>query len=166
MQKNTVCRGVVASLGSEGEGVVNLNGGRVFVPGCLSGEEVEFTLLKVKGDVAYGKLNNVLKTSPDRVPPLCPVFGKCGGCRLQHMSYPAQLEFKRGLVEGCLKKIGGLNVAVDPTVCGDQRYGPCPSAWTRAATTLSVCMLRARTALCPSTAAPCKGSGARPSSPP
>lgn len=123
MQKNTLCRGVVASLGSEGEGVVNLNGVRAFVPGCLPGEEVEFTILKVKGDVAYGKLNNLLKASPDRVAPLCPVFGKCGGCRLQHMSYPAQLEFKRGLVEGCLKKIGGLDAAVAPTVCGDQRYG-------------------------------------------
>ena len=41
MQKNTVCRGVVASLGSEGEGVVNLNGGRVFVPGCLPADVQE-----------------------------------------------------------------------------------------------------------------------------
>ena len=123
MQKNSVYSGVVASLGSEGEGVINLTDGRAFVPGCITGEEVSFTALSVKGDVAYGKLNAVLRPSPDRVVPPCPVFLKCGGCQLQHMSYPAQLAFKRGLVENCLKKLGNISAEVRQTVCGGQQYG-------------------------------------------
>ncbi len=124
MQKNGKYTGAVASLGSEGEGVINLTGGeRAFVPGCIPGEEAEFTALKVKGNVAYGKLEKVLSPSPERVAPLCPVFLKCGGCQLQHMNYSAQLAFKRGIVESCLKKIGGIDAEVNPAVGGGLIYG-------------------------------------------
>lgn len=124
MNKNSTYHGVVANLGSEGEGVINLiSGGRAFVPGCLSGEEVSFTALKVKDDIVYGKLNEILTPSPERVEPVCPVFMKCGGCQLQHMSYASQLTFKRELVINCLKKLGNLSADVGETVHGDKIYG-------------------------------------------
>lgn len=124
MQKNSICRGVVASLGSEGEGVINLiSGERAFVPGCIAGEEVEFTVLKADRGVVYGKLNRVITPSPLRTAPPCPVFGKCGGCQLQHMQYSAQLAFKRDLVKNCLRKLGNLDEEVEPAVGGEQIYG-------------------------------------------
>ncbi len=124
IQKNNLYSGVVASLGSEGEGVINLiSGERAFVPGCAVGEEVEFAALRVKEGVVYGKLTKVLKPSPDRVVPPCPVFLKCGGCQLQHLSYPAQLAFKRELVSNCLKKLGGIAAEVNPAVAAAQVYG-------------------------------------------
>lgn len=122
MQKNNDYRGVVASLGSEGEGVIDLPEGRAFVPGCIPCEEVSFTALKVKGEVAYGKLCKVLRPSAERVVPPCPVFGKCGGCQLQHISYSAQLDFKRQLVKNCLKKLGNLDVCVGAAVSGGNEY--------------------------------------------
>ena len=89
IEKNGIYRGVVASLGSEGEGVGNLisEGARftAFVPGCIPGEEVDFAALKVKGGVVYGKLINLVSPSPSRTEPVCPVYGRCGGCQLQHM---------------------------------------------------------------------------------
>lgn len=123
MQKNQSYHGVVAYLGSEGEGVINLNGGRAFVPGCITGEEVSFTVLKVRDGVAFGKLEEVLTPSPERVQPRCPVFLKCGGCQLQHMSYPAQQAFKRELVSTCLKKLGNIGAEVGQTVRSDSIYG-------------------------------------------
>jgi 23S rRNA (uracil1939-C5)-methyltransferase len=122
MQKNGEYIGEVSALGSEGEGIIYLDGYVIFVPGCLAGERVSFKVLKVKGNVAYGKLTEVHTLSGDRTTPVCPVYEKCGGCQLQHMSYSAQLEFKRQSVENCLKKIGGLNAEVQPAVAGEKQY--------------------------------------------
>ncbi|MGN1103241.1 MAG: 23S rRNA (uracil(1939)-C(5))-methyltransferase RlmD, partial [Candidatus Coproplasma sp.] len=123
MEKNKEYTGEVLSLGSEGEGVINCNGITAFVPQCLPGEEVSFRALKVSGKVAYGKLTEVNTLSRERAIPVCPNFGKCGGCQLQHMNYALQLSFKRQSVENCLKKIGGLSVTVDDCVASDMQYG-------------------------------------------
>lgn len=122
MQKNCEYSGKVIALGSEGEGIIPLEGTTVFVPFCLVGERASFKVLKAKGNIAYGKLTELIDLSPDRVHPVCPVYEKCGGCTLQHMSYPAQLAFKRQLVENCLKKIGGLTAEVAPTVASGKEY--------------------------------------------
>jgi 23S rRNA (uracil1939-C5)-methyltransferase len=122
MEKNFEYPGEVTSLGSEGEGVIKTDEGTAFVPFCLIGEKVVFKALKVKGNVAYGKLTEVHTLSPDRVAPTCPVFEKCGGCQLQHMSYRAQLAFKKQTVENCLKKIGGITANVNDTVPSDKQF--------------------------------------------
>lgn len=123
MIKNQEYIGEVLSLGSEGEGVINCGEVSAFVPFCLVGERVSFTALKVTGRVAYGKLTEVHTLSKDRAEPLCPHFEKCGGCTLQHASYPVQTEFKRGLVANCLKKIGGIEFDVKETVPSPEQYG-------------------------------------------
>ncbi|MDE6867723.1 MAG: 23S rRNA (uracil(1939)-C(5))-methyltransferase RlmD, partial [Clostridia bacterium] len=123
MIKNEEYIGTVEGLGSDGEGIIKTEGTAVFVPFCLTGEEVKFKILKVKGNIAYGKLIEVLKPSPKRVKPRCPVFGKCGGCDLQHANYSAQLEFKRGLVKNCLVKIGGICADVNPVEGCENEYG-------------------------------------------
>src|SRR5438105_1408018 len=46
--------------------------------------------------------------SPLRIQALCPVFGLCGGCQLQHMRYEAQLEWKHSIVQELLHDIGGF----------------------------------------------------------
>ena len=123
MIKNQEYIGEVLSLGSEGEGVINCDGTTAFVPFCLVGERVSFNALKVTGKVAYGKLTEVHNLSEDRVAPVCPHFEKCGGCTLQHASYPVQTEFKRQLIVNCLKKIGGIEFEVNKTVPSPKQYG-------------------------------------------
>ena len=123
MEKNGEYIGEVLSLGSEGEGVIKLDGCTAFVPFCLKGERVSFRALKVGGGVAYGKLSEVHSVSDDRVTPVCPHFEKCGGCQLQHAAYSAQLDFKRALVQNCLNKIAGISAEVNPTVASKRQYG-------------------------------------------
>ncbi len=122
MEKNQTYQGQVVSLGSEGEGIIKIDGTTAFVPFCLVGEDVTFKALKVKDNIAYGKLESVKTKSADRVEPPCPVFYKCGGCALQHMNYAAQLAFKRDAVASTLWKIGGVEAKVDDTVPCDSEY--------------------------------------------
>lgn len=116
MEKNGVYEGLVEGLGSEGEGIIKYEGATVFVPFCLVGERVRFKVLKVKGNVAYGKVEKVLNAAYSRTNPPCPVFFRCGGCDLQHMDYAAQLAFKRESVKGTLFKIGGVICPVGEVV--------------------------------------------------
>ena len=121
LHKNEEYEGLVEGLGTDGEGIIKIEGTTSFVPFCLVGERVRFKALKVKGNIAYGKLVCVLQPSKDRVQPPCPAFGRCGGCDIQHMGYSAQLNFKREAVANALSKIGGITFPVSETVpCGNE----------------------------------------------
>ena len=85
MKKNEVYKLTATGYGTDGEGVCRADC-TVFVPALMEGEEALVKILSVKGAVAYGKVEKILTPSPCRVQPVCPVFSKCGGCQLQHMS--------------------------------------------------------------------------------
>ena len=123
IEKNQVITAVTQGLGTNGEGVIRHEGVTFFVPACLPGEKVRFKVLKIKDNVGYGKLEEVLTPAEERAREKCPVFLRCGGCRLQHMEYSAQLAFKSNLVKESLRKIGGIETEVLPTVKSDLPYG-------------------------------------------
>ena len=123
MQKNDLLTGFVTNIGYNGEGILKIFGTTVFVPFALIGEEIAFKVLKVKGNIAYGKLESVLKKSPDRVAPVCPVFFKCGGCQFQHLAYEKQVEKKAKIVSECFHKIAGLDVKIDKIFPSPKPYG-------------------------------------------
>ncbi|TCZ78460.1 23S rRNA (uracil(1939)-C(5))-methyltransferase RlmD [Paenibacillus albiflavus] len=101
----------IVGIGHEGEGVGRVNGFTLFIPGALPGEKVLTKVVKVKKQYGYGKLLEVVEQSADRIDPLCGIYSKCGGCQLQHLSYEAQLRWKRQLVIDNLERIGKLKVA-------------------------------------------------------
>lgn len=124
----------ISSLGSQGEGVGAYQGFKVFVPLALRGEEVLCRIQLVKKNYALGRLEEVVTASPERVEPPCPVYGRCGGCTLQHLSYPGQLAEKRLQVEAALARIGHLQAEVEPTLGCDQPWHyrnkmQFPAAW-------------------------------------
>lgn len=80
----------------------------VFVFGPLPQERARVRITAVKPKYAVGVLVALLARSRYRTKPFCPVFGECGGCQLQHYTYPAQLAWKRSVVENALKRIGGF----------------------------------------------------------
>lgn len=123
MKKNDRVTIVCERLGSNGEGVARAEGITLFVPDLLAGEKALVKVLSVKDGVAYGKVEEIFTPAEQRVRPACGVFGKCGGCQLQHMRYRDQLSFKTDLVRNTLKKIAGIDAEVAPCVKSDKEYG-------------------------------------------
>ncbi len=110
------------ALGTQGEGVAHCEGTTLFVPYLLPGERAEVKVLKVKGNVAYARIEELLTPAEERVRPKCAVFARCGGCQLQHLKYRAQLKFKTGVVKEALRKIGGVSAAVAPCERSEKEY--------------------------------------------
>ncbi|ANC75763.1 23S rRNA (uracil-5-)-methyltransferase RumA [Fictibacillus phosphorivorans] len=88
----------IKRLGINGEGIGFHQRQVVFVPGAIPGEEMSVIITKVFPNRAEAKIKKVFKKSKDRVTPPCPIYETCGGCQIQHMSYPAQLKEKRDIV--------------------------------------------------------------------
>lgn len=90
----------IESLGFKGEGTVVLNGERLLVPGALPGER-----WRVRRSARRGWLEPLacLAPSAERAQPICPHFGSCGGCTLQHLEADAYAELKRRHIQGALR---------------------------------------------------------------
>ena len=112
---------IIINQGMNGEGVASKNGKIFFVPGAITDEIVECEEIKDFGNFANTKLTKIIKPSTNRVKPVCPYFGLCGGCDLQHMNYDTQLKFKQNLVKATLKKVGSIDYDVSKTIsCSNQ----------------------------------------------
>lgn len=108
---------LIDRLGTSGEGVGRYEGFTVFVPLALPGETVHARITLVKKNYASAALTEIVKASPDRVKPRCPVYERCGGCQLQHLSYAGELKEKRSQVRDALERIGHLKgIDVLPTL--------------------------------------------------
>ena len=103
----------IDGLGHDGEGVGRAQGFTFFIPGAIPGDQVLAVVKQVKKNYGFAEVVKVISPSPDRVMPECSVFGRCGGCALQHMDYQAQLRWKRQRVVDALQRIGGFS---DPVV--------------------------------------------------
>ena len=117
VEKNNIYNLEILSEGYEGEGVAKIDSYPIFISNCLIGEKVKTLIVKTEKRLSYGTALRIIKRSPNRVEPICPVFKKCGGCSLMFMSYDHQLEFKRRQVENSLKRIGKLrDIYVQKTI--------------------------------------------------
>jgi 23S rRNA (uracil1939-C5)-methyltransferase len=104
---------VIARLGSRGEGVADSSAGPRYVPYTLPGETVEVD--PWPGHPDRGHLLKVDIASVDRIAPVCPHFGACGGCALQHLATARYRDWKRALVADTLAQ-ARLDAPVDDLV--------------------------------------------------
>jgi 23S rRNA (uracil1939-C5)-methyltransferase/tRNA (uracil-5-)-methyltransferase len=95
----------------------------VMVPFALPGERVKARVFRNHKNFSETDLIEVLTVSPDRVAPLCPLFGRCGGCQYQNFSYTQQLIWKRRQVEELLRHMADLEFPVAQTIGSPQQYG-------------------------------------------
>ena len=106
-----------------GKGVAREQGKAVFVPYTIEGEMVAAEIVREKKQFAEAELVEIKQSSPNRVVPQCPYFGRCGGCAYQHIDYQHQLAIKWRQVRDALQRIGKLkNVPMRPIVPSPRDY--------------------------------------------
>ena len=108
----------------KGQGVARYGKEVIFIPGVLTGEKAEIELTGRRKGVWQAKAVNILEPSPERIEPLCPVYARCGGCELQHMTYAEECRFKQQQVSAALRRVGGLDDSYEmrPLLAAEQQY--------------------------------------------
>ena len=109
MKKDDLIQVTIEDLSSDGLGIGKCEGIVVFIKDTVIGDTVQARVMKMKKNYGYARLETILRPSPDRVDPPCPIARPCGGCQIQAMSYPAQLRFKEEKVRSNLIRIGGFS---------------------------------------------------------
>lgn len=113
----------VEDFALDGKCVARVEGVVVFVRNAIPGDRARIRVVRTKKRYAEAEVVELLSASPIRVAPRCTYAGSCGGCRWQHVSYAAQLEFKRKHVQDSLERIGGIRgVTVAPTLPADEPF--------------------------------------------
>lgn len=120
MQKNDTVTLTVTDMTNEGSGVGKADGLAVFVPMTAPGDIAEVKILKVKKNLAYGKVEAILTPSPDRIENDCPSFRQCGGCVFRHISYEAECRVKSAKVYEAMKRIGGIDQKPAPILASSR----------------------------------------------
>jgi tRNA/tmRNA/rRNA uracil-C5-methylase (TrmA/RlmC/RlmD family) len=113
----------IATLTNMGQGLGRLDGWVVMVAFALPGEKVRARVFRNEKNFSEADLLEVLEPSPDRVVPRCPIFGQCGGCQYQNLSYAAQLRWKRQQVEELLQHMAKVEHEVLPVTGSPKENG-------------------------------------------
>ncbi|HYP02645.1 MAG TPA: class I SAM-dependent RNA methyltransferase [Pyrinomonadaceae bacterium] len=106
-----------------GAGLAHAEGHTLFVPLTAPGDRVRVRVDRVRGKVAFASLVEVVAPAPARVEPLCPYFGRCGGCDFQQLTYEAQLEAKVEIIRDCLRRIARIEPPAEISIT------PSPDIW-------------------------------------
>ena len=95
---------VVTHMGHRGDGIAEGPDGPIYVPTTLPGETVEVETWP--GHPDRRQLLAVERPSTERIAPICPHFGICGGCAVQHWRAESYRTWKRDLVVAALRQAG------------------------------------------------------------
>ncbi|CBL90969.1 putative RNA methyltransferase [Leuconostoc gasicomitatum] len=94
----------IKRLGINGEGIGYFKRKIVFVPGALPDEVAVVRVTEVEPKYIAARVLKIREKSPNRVKPMDEFATEVGGFELEHMTYPAQLAFKKDVLVQSLEK--------------------------------------------------------------
>jgi len=101
----------IVGLADKGMAVGKSADGRVvFVEGPVPGDVLDVRILRKKKGFFQGIPEAYKVYSNERIDPACQHFEDCGGCKWQHLKYPAQLEEKEKIVQDAIRRIAKVEV--------------------------------------------------------
>lgn len=98
----------IEKLVSSARGLGYDNGRTVLIPDTLPGEDVEYRIKRERRGVVEGEVTALVTPSPLRTAPLCPLYGKCGGCDFQIVSPSTSAFLKNEIVKDNLLRLGAV----------------------------------------------------------
>ena len=107
---------MIDSVGAQGDGVARDGERTLYVSFTNAGDRVRARLVEKRGDGILAELVEVLEPGPGRTVPLCPLFGTCGGCALQHLDAETYAAWKTERLASALGRRGLGDVVVEPPV--------------------------------------------------
>jgi 23S rRNA (uracil1939-C5)-methyltransferase len=110
MARGEIFNARVERIAAGGAGVAGYEGKRVFIGLTAPQDLVRCQIIKDHKTWAEAELLEILEKSPQRVEPVCPLYGRCGGCTLQHLNYEAQIEAKTVILRDAFHRIGGVDL--------------------------------------------------------
>ncbi len=106
-----------------GLGLAHAEGRTVMVALAAPGDRLRVRIDRVKGNVSFALIEEIITPSPNRVEPPCPYFGRCGGCDFQQLTYQRQLDAKVEIIKDCLRRLGSIENVPEIQIT------PAPNAW-------------------------------------
>lgn len=100
----------IIDIAEEGKGVGKADDFVLFVEKAVPGDVADIEVYRSKKNFGEGKIAALKTASPHRTEPFCAHFGTCGGCKWQHMTYAAQLQFKQKTVADAFTRLAKLDV--------------------------------------------------------
>ena len=111
----------IEAVAAEGKALTRVNDMVVFVPFVIPGDVVDIQLTKKKHSYAEAEVVRMVKPSADRIAPMCPHFGVCGGCKWQMLPYELQLKAKQQQVMDALTRIGKVELPACTPILGSRK---------------------------------------------
>ena len=107
----------ITDISSEGKGISKIDGKVIFVDKAITGDIVHIQSKKTNKNYEEAAIISFTQKSEFRKEPHCQHHEKCGGCKMQHLKYSAQLEWKQSVVRNAMERIGGFqNLKIEPIV--------------------------------------------------
>lgn len=78
----------------------------LFTEGLLPGETADVLVIRDKKSFREGLVKQITERAPERIDPVCPSFGKCGGCTFQNTDYDNQIKYKKEYINELLSVFG------------------------------------------------------------
>jgi 23S rRNA (uracil1939-C5)-methyltransferase len=100
----------ITAAAAEGKAIAKHDGKVIFIPFAAPGDIADIKVTKQKKSYAEGEIVKLIESSPLRTNITCSHFGKCGGCKWQHVQYESQLAFKDTQVKDDLQRIAKVDV--------------------------------------------------------
>lgn len=111
----------IIDIAEEGKGVGKHEDLVLFIEKAIPGDTVDVNVYKKKKNFAEAKISRLISPSEHRIEPFCIHFGICGGCKWQHMTYDAQLQFKQKSVTNALSRIAKIDVSDTETILPSEK---------------------------------------------